>query len=136
MDGFSVWGLNPHGWGQQPSWFCQFLDNQITEGNGYGGRSASLATIGSDDPTVYDGPMLRGIVFRRDQCRNNASIRLGGTLCDALVEHCGICDSDVGVAVGAAARGVVLRGNVLKNVSHPFQGDGLPKALQVESGKE
>ena len=80
MDGFSVWGLNPHGWGQQPSWFCQFLDNQIVEGNGYGGRSASFATIGNDDPQVYDGPMLRGVVFRRDRCRNNASFRLGGAV--------------------------------------------------------
>ena len=22
MDGFSVWGLNPHGWALQPTWFC------------------------------------------------------------------------------------------------------------------
>ncbi|MGO8747928.1 MAG: glycosyl hydrolase family 28-related protein, partial [Thermoguttaceae bacterium] len=46
MDGFFVWGLNPHGWGQQPSWFCQFLDNEISEGNGYGNRSAAFGTIG------------------------------------------------------------------------------------------
>ena len=48
MDGFFVWGLNPHGWGQQPSWFCQFLDNEISEGNGYGNRSAAFGTIGAE----------------------------------------------------------------------------------------
>ena len=25
----------PHGWCQQPAWFCQFPDNEIVEGNGY-----------------------------------------------------------------------------------------------------
>ena len=49
MDGFLVWGLNPHGWGQQPSWGCQFLDNEIVEGNGYGHRGASFGIVSMGD---------------------------------------------------------------------------------------
>ena len=49
MDGFSVWGLDPHGWALQPTWFAQFLDNEIIEGNGWGSRSASFGTVAYDE---------------------------------------------------------------------------------------
>lgn len=29
IDGFFTWGLNPHGWGWQPAYTTQFLDNEI-----------------------------------------------------------------------------------------------------------
>lgn len=132
MDGFLVWGLNPHGWGQQPSWCCQFLDNEILEGNAYGHRAGFFGTTGGDDPQLYDGPMLRAIVFRRNHCRNNASFRLGGTLADALVEHCSVRDSHAGIDVGRQAVGVLLRDNRLENVTRPYLGEGLPAALRIE----
>ena len=116
MDGFLVWGLNPHGWGQQPSWFCQFLDNEIVEGNGYGKRSASFGTTGGDDPKVYDGPLVRGTIFRRNLCRNNASFSIAGATVDTLVEHCTVRDTDIGIKVGASAQGVLLRDNTFEKV--------------------
>lgn len=116
MDGFLVWGLNPHGWGQQPSWFCQFLDNEIVEGNGYGHRSASFGTVGGDDPKVYDGPLVRGTIFRRNICRNNASFNINGATVDTLAEHCTVRDNDIGIKVGASAKGVLLRDNTFERV--------------------
>jgi hypothetical protein len=57
MDGFSVWGINPHGWALQPSWFCQFLDNEIVEGNCYGPRASAFATIAFDESGGQPGPL-------------------------------------------------------------------------------
>ena len=119
MDGFLVWGLNPHGWGQQPSWFCQFLDNEIVEGNGYGHRSASFGTTGGDDPQVYDGPLVRGTIFRRNTCRNNSSFTINGATVDTLVEHCTVRSTEVGIKVGSAAKNVLLRDNTFERVGQP-----------------
>ena len=116
MDGFLVWGLNPHGWGQQPSWFCQFLDNEIVEGNGYGHRSASFGTVGGDDPKVFDGPLVRGTIFRRNICRNNASFNISGVTVDTLVEHCTVRNADIGIKVGSSVKGVFLRDNTFEQV--------------------
>lgn len=116
MDGFLVWGLNPHGWGQQPSWGCQFLDNEILEGNGYGSRTASFGVVAADDPKVYDGPMVRGAIFRRNVCDNNAGFQLGGATVDSLVEHCVIRDADVGLKIAPTTKGILLRENEFEKV--------------------
>ena len=116
MDGFLVWGLNPHGWGQQPSWGCQFLDNEIVEGNGYGHRTAGFGTAAGDDPKVYDGPMVRGTIFRRNVCRNNASFHIGGATTDSVVEHCVVRNADIGIKVSPTAQGVLLRDNEFETV--------------------
>jgi hypothetical protein len=130
MDGFLVWGLNPHGWGQQPSWGCQFLDNEILEGNGYGHRSATFSTISGDDPKVYDGPLVRGAIFRRNALDNNARIVLGGTTEDAIVEHCDVRNSDLGVDVKPTTRGVLLWGNRFENVVQPVVGPESANLIQ------
>ena len=119
MDGFLVWGLNPHGWGQQPSWGCQFLDNEIVEGNGYGHRGASFGIVSGDDPKVYDGPLVRGVVFRSNVLHNNAGIQIGGVTADVLVEHCVVRNTNVGITVKPTARGVLLRDNRFENVAQP-----------------
>ncbi len=122
MDGFLVWGLNPHGWGQQPSWGCQFLDNEIVEGNGYGHRSASFGIVSGDDPKVYDGPLVHGAIFRRNTLHNNARIVIGGVTEDVLVEHCTVRNSEVGIEVKPTALGVLLRENRFENVAEPVRG--------------
>lgn len=119
MDGFQVWGLNPHGWGYQPSWFCQFLDNEILEGNGYGHRSANFGTIAYDELKIFDGPLVRGAIFRRNVCRNNASFHIDGATADVLVEHCVVRHADIGIKVAPSAKGVLLRGNEFENVARP-----------------
>lgn len=125
MDGFLVWGLNPHGWGQQPSWGCQFLDNEIVEGNGYGHRSASIGIVSGDDPKVYEGPLVRAAIFRRNILHNNARIAIAGVTEDVLVEHCTVRNTDLGIDVKPTARGVLLRENRFEAVRTPVQGPAL-----------
>lgn len=117
MDGFYVCGLNPHGWGYQPSWFCQFFDNEIVEGNGYGHRSATFGTVAHDELKTYDGPLVSGAVFRRNICHNNASFNLGGATADSIVEHCTVRHAEIGVRSSAGAKGVLLRDNTFEDVT-------------------
>ncbi len=119
MDGFLVLGLNPHAWGHQPSWFCQFLDNEILEGNGYGHRSATIGTGGYDESKLFDGPMVRGAIFRRNVCRNNTSIVINGPTDDTLVENCVVNDTDVGIRIRPGTHGTVLRANTFQGVAQP-----------------
>ncbi len=119
MDGFLVWGLNPHGWGYQPSWYCQFLDNEILEGNGYGHRSASFGTVGYDESKAFDGVLVRGAIFRRNVLHNNASIVIAGITEDTLVEHNAVRNSDNGILVKATASGTLLRNNTFEGVTQP-----------------
>lgn len=121
MDGFVVWGLNPHGWGYQPSWYCQFLDNEILEGNGYGHRSASLGTVGNDEAKAFDGTLVRGTIFRRNVLHNNASIIISGPAEDTLVENCAVRNAETGITVKATARGTLLRGNTFESVALPVK---------------
>jgi hypothetical protein len=136
MDGFFAWGLNPHGWGWQPAWFCQFLDNEILEGNGYGGPSAFIGGFTSNNNAVYAGPLARGLIFRRNVLHNNARIRVAGTTADAVVEHCTVQHSDLGIEVGGETQGIVLRDNKLEDVTKPLTGDGAANALVIATPNE
>lgn len=127
MDGFLVWGLNPHGWGYQPSWYCQFFDNEILEGNGYGHRSASFGTLSSDETKTYSGALVRGTVFRRNVLHNNARFVVNGMTEDTLIENCVVRGCEVGVTIKATACGTLLRGNRFEGVPLPVrdeQADG------------
>ena len=132
MDGFFAWGLNPHGWGWQPAWFCQFLENEILEGNGYGHRAAFIGAFTSNNNEEYAGPLARCAVFRRNVCHNNARLRLGGTVEDALIEHCTVRHADTGIEVRPGPRSVLLRGNTFEDVGKPLDGDGAVGVAVVE----
>jgi hypothetical protein len=121
MDGFFVCGLNPHGWGYQPSWYCQFFDNEILEGNGYGQRGSSLGTVSYDEAKSYEGALVHCTLYRRNVLHNNARIVVAGKTEDTLVENCVVRDSDFGVTVKASARGTLLRGNTFSGVGQPVQ---------------
>lgn len=129
MDGFFAWGLNPHGWGWQPCYNCQFLDNEITEGNGYGHRGAFFGAFTSNNDEKYPGPLARAIVFRRNVCHNNARFRLGGTLDGALVERCTVKHNDLGITVAKGPANVLLRDNVFEDVGTAYEGEGLGGVL-------
>jgi hypothetical protein len=65
MSGFTpVWGYNGHDWGNQPSWYCQFFDNEIIEGNGWGHESATMHNTRANDYGIFqlylDGQELGG----------------------------------------------------------------------------
>jgi hypothetical protein len=129
MDGFFAWGLNPHDWGWQPCYNCQFLDNEILEGNGYGSRSAMLGAFTSNNNEKYAGPLARGIIFRRNVLHSNARIRIHATVDDALVERCTVQNNELGITVGKGPTNLLLRENRFDDVTTPYDGEGLPGAM-------
>jgi len=116
IDGLLVWGINPHGWGMQPSNFCQFLDNEILEGNGYGLRNARIGTLAHDEAGVFKGPLVRAAIFRRNICHNNSGFVLEGATADAVIEHCTIRDTDTAILISPTARRVLVRENTFERV--------------------
>ena len=74
---------------------------------------------GSDESKTFDGPMVRAAIFRRNVCRNNASFQISAATEDAIVEHCTVRDSEVGIRVAPAARGTLLRANEFSRVAQP-----------------
>jgi parallel beta-helix repeat protein len=134
MDGFLVWGLDPHGWGMQPSWYCQFLDNQILEGNAYGHRTGGFGVAAAGKPDDGKGRSLRDVVFRRNHCLSNAGISIGGNLHGAVVEHNVIEQADRGITVKLPATGVIVRENTMRDVGTPLGGDGLSAAVVGAAG--
>lgn len=123
IDGFWGWGLNPHGWGWQPAWRCQLLDNELAETSGYGARVWGPAFFGiltSNTNEAYAGPLARATVLRRCRVATNGSLRVDGVSVDSIVERCEVRRSQVGVRVGKSARGVLLRGNRFEQVTRPY----------------
>ncbi|NOZ21245.1 MAG: hypothetical protein GXP25_09155 [Planctomycetes bacterium] len=115
----------------QPSWFCQFFNNEILEGNcyRYGANNARLAgdsflgTQGLPRPPST-APLAVCSIHRRNRLHNNAKIWIrGGNKADApcvkdvIIENNTIENADVGIEIDAGCAGVLLRGNQFKNVT-------------------
>lgn len=132
MSGFFVWGLDPHGWGRQPSWYCQFLDNVIAEGNNWGLTTGGFGTAAAGTPADGQGRTVREVIFRRNECLSNAGLTVAGNLAGAVVEHNLFRDADHGIFVRRPAAGVVVRGNRFERVVTPLAGDGLDDADIIE----
>lgn len=128
MSGFLVWGLDPHGWGRQPSWYCQFLDNVIAEGNSWGLTTGGFGTVAAGAPADGQGRTVRDVIFRRNQCLSNAGLTVTGNLAGAVVEHNLFRDADTGIVVGHPATGIVVRGNRFERIVKPLLGNGLGDA--------
>ncbi|MBI2297996.1 MAG: hypothetical protein HYU66_03435, partial [Armatimonadetes bacterium] len=131
--GFVNHGMNYYGY--QPSWFCQWLDNEISEGNSYGNAYVSnvpsvlevTALPGRGD---FPCPLTVGTIVRGNRLLSNASISLGAGnppgssahcpwVRDVVVEGNEIRDSEVGVAVAEGVTGVLLRDNRCVRVARP-----------------
>lgn len=136
MGGFSSWGRESKGWGWQPSWYCQFLDQTIAEGNsfGYGNTSIRSETgfSAKEHEVTYPGPLCRGLVLRRNHIANHGDIRIEGRLQDALVEGNLVEHAEQGLVVGGQTGQVLLRGNRCVDVKKPLGGDGLKRTVVVE----
>lgn len=123
----------------QPSWFCQFVDNEITEGSIY--RSGANNSILSGDSVigVFGWPLTKdwpwpynvGSVVKRNTLDNNARLAVGGSandkpsVSDTVVEHNTVSNANEGLRLDNAVRGVVVRANRFDNVRDPITGDGL-----------
>ena len=113
----------------QPSWYCQFLENRILDGNCYrfGANNATasgpsfLGTYGlqrGDNPA----PLAYCSVHRRNVLENNSLIRIRGTskerpgVRDVVVEHNTVRNAAVGLDIDDGCVGVLLRENRFENV--------------------
>lgn len=119
--GFRGFGMDYHG--IIPLWYVQYLDNEITAGNGY--RGASNEMVPGDSVMEFsdhgrDGMTLtRSCVVRRGLLRNNARVSM--TCANGIVENCLIQNTDTGITVGAKhATSIVLRGNRFEHAREPL----------------
>jgi hypothetical protein len=141
--GFHNFGMNYHG--IQPSWFVQWLDNEIVEGNIYRADHDQIRLSGDSHLGVYGlvgrdwrWPITLGTVLRRNHLHNNASIVLGSEarsakptpigrmdplVSEVVVEDNTIENSELGICVFQTARGVWSAGNHFRNVKQELWED-------------
>lgn len=130
----------------QPSWYCQFLGNEILEGNCYrfganGSTSSGASFIGTSGLQAKDGrsPLALGGIHRGNLLRNNAELRFIGIsaeypgLRDVVAEHNIIENSDQGIYVDGGCVGVLLRENVFHNVNREVTSE---RELMLERAKQ
>jgi hypothetical protein len=134
--GFHNFGMNYNG--VQPSWFVQWLDNEISEGNIYRADHDQIRLSGDSHLGVYGLiggdwrlPITVGTVLRRNRLHNNASIVLGSEARSArpvplgrtdplvtgvVVEDNTLENCDLGVCIFQTAQSVWLANNSFRNV--------------------
>ena len=131
--GFHNMALNYYGW--QPSWFVQYFDNEITEGNGYIGplneedhvpHDSSFFVYGASNEIT--GPTARAAIFRRNKIASNGRFQVIAACQDVIFENNEIAKSDVGIEIPSTANGVLIRGNKMVDVKEPYTGEGMGKA--------
>lgn len=103
----------------QPSWYCQFLDNEILEGNI--SREAVIGVYGyQKEPNT--APLSIGAIIRRNRLHSNAHIEVKGLskkapgVRDVIVENNIIENADSGILVDDGTEGIFVHGNVLRNI--------------------
>jgi len=127
--------------GYQPSWYCQFLGNEILEGNCYrfgpdNASGAGLSFVGSWglQRAPNPAPLSLCSVHRGNRLHNNAKIDLRGRskanpgLAHAIVENNWIANSRIGIYQDPGCVGVVVRGNEFENVEYEaFDNEGIAR---------
>ncbi|HEY3323721.1 MAG TPA: LamG-like jellyroll fold domain-containing protein [Planctomycetota bacterium] len=134
--GFRGLGLWYHGY--QPSWFCQFLDNRILDGNYYHWTSAEEAFVevhGAKRPPCT-GPLNRASVVRGNILSGNAHLKVTGFCRDVLVEQNQVSDADTGVFVGVECANVLVRENKFSNVKHEVMDEVAARKAAEERVKQ
>ena len=92
----------------QPSWFVQYLDNEMGEG-----QTGIDVTGGVRHRELYDGPVTRCVVERRNSfaADNGGSISVSGHTRDVLVENCTLRHAENFIRADNPATGLVFRNN-------------------------
>jgi hypothetical protein len=150
--GFHDFGMNYDG--IQPSWYIQWLNNEIAEGNSY--RSghdnyllageAHLGIFALPPRTDFPACLTLGCVARGNRLKSNAHLALGGSdpdnpaltvpvVQEVVAEHNTITDSAIGVDVRRAQSGVLLRDNRTERVVQPVR-DELAEQKAAEARRD
>ncbi|MDO4857558.1 MAG: hypothetical protein Q4A17_06415 [Thermoguttaceae bacterium] len=121
-------GINADSMSGEPSWFNQYLENQINGSGVFRGPRnevpATNAQFGvlsyGNGAKSYQYPMLRGCVVRRNCLIHNTKLNVMGPVCEAIIENNSIINSPIGITVDPAARGIFLRENEMDEVQRPY----------------
>ena len=119
MSGFRGLGLWYYAF--QPSWYCQFLDNEILEGNYYHWNEAAdsvLEVFGAKHGS-YQGPLNVGAVVRGNQLLGQSYIRVSGSCRDVVVEGNRVAHADRGIFVSRDTARVLVKDNQFEDVAQP-----------------
>jgi len=123
----------------QPTWYCQFIDNEISDGNTYrGGPNASIFS-GESALGVYGwqmppnrAPLALGAVLRQNRLLGNAHIEvMGGDdteapgVRDVIIENNVIQQSDVLFKQDRGVQGLYLSGNHFGRTSPMTSDNGM-----------
>ncbi len=113
----------------QPTWYCQFLENRVLDGNCYrfganNATSSGPSFIGTQGVQRGDNPapLAYCSVHRQNVLENNAMIQIRGFnkehpgVRDVVVEHNTVRNTSVGMQVDDGCVGVLARDNHFENV--------------------
>ena len=136
--GFHNFGMNYQG--IQPSWYVQWLNNTIGEGNCYRSGHDNYLLAGEAHLGVFALPprsdwescLTLGCVVRGNRLLSNAHIAVGGSdplnpalatpvVQEVVVEHNVVQDAALGIFVRRAQSGVLLRQNRCERVAEPVR---------------
>ncbi len=119
--------------GTLPSWYVQYLDNDI-----YEGHTLEQTTADMRNPTVFSGPSTRASIHRREHMHsdNSGSFDVGGNATDVIMEHCTLDNPRSRLTVGNETSGVLLRDNTFSGGVARYSGDGVPQAVVVSTKAE
>ena len=115
--------------GVMPSWFIQYFDNDVFEGQ------TGVESNGDErGPDLFSGTVTRWCVHRRQHIHadNSGSVSIGGNAADVVVEHCILDHPQSRIKVGKNTAGILLHANHLATTGAAgYEGDGLKQALIV-----
>ena len=112
----------------QPSWFVQYLDNEMSEG-----QTGIDVTGGVRHRDLYDGPVTRCVIERRNSfvADNSGSISVSGHTSDVLVENCTLRHAENLIRADGAATGLVFRNNKFEAGPPRYTGNQIPNSVVV-----
>jgi hypothetical protein len=108
----------------QPSWYVQFLENEIVEGNIY--RSGSDNAVFSGEAVIgayghqwgpNTAPLVLGAIIRGNKLDGNAHIEVAGIskkhpgVANVIIENNSIRSTDRAIIIDYGTQGVLLRRN-------------------------
>ncbi len=112
----------------QPSWFVQYLDNELCEGQ------TGLDVTGSvRHRNLYDGPVTRCVIERRNTLAadNSGGLSVSGHTRDVLVENCALRHADNFIRADGPAAGLVFRNNKFAAGPPRYTGNQLSNVVIV-----
>jgi hypothetical protein len=137
--GMRAWALNYES-GFQPTWYVQFLNNDIAGSGAWG--DSHLAVISSSQGE-YKGALARFVVMRENRLDQNTRIEIQGPAADVVVERNRIARSTTGIKIvdsiplapdefkdaTGKSSGIMLRKNEFVDVEAMTVGEGASRAL-------